>query len=269
MQLLWGEDRDLTLADLGTYFASATGRQWYDAAYGSDTQALDAEALLRLRHMAIDLMSRESDGMVFAKTHAPLMAWGDAPDQHLIPPDLTRGALYIVRNPLDIVPSAARHYGVSIDEMIDLMNAPGFASIGTAAHVPETIGPWHAHVRGWVAGTDKPLQPGQQVPQVLRYEDMVADPVATFSLVTRYLGIQVPRARLNRAIRRSSFEKLQSDEGRHGFAERSAHTDSFFTHGRPGVGRATMTADQIARVVEAHGSMMQRCGYETDLYGQG
>lgn len=269
MQLLWGEGQPLTLADLGTYFASATARQWYDAAHQSDTRAMDAAALLYLRHQAIGLMGRDAQGMVFVKTHSPLAAWGNGPNQHLIPPDLTRGALYIVRIPLDIVPSAARHYGVTIDEMIDLIASDDFSSAGSMAHIPEKIGSWSAHVNGWIAGTDKPLQPGEQVPQVLRYEDMFTDPLGTFSLATRYLGIQVPRARMNRAIRRSSFGQLQSDEMQHGFAERSSHTDSFFHHGRPGAGTAELSRDQVARVLETQGVLMRRCGYPTEQYGQG
>ncbi|MEQ8747061.1 sulfotransferase domain-containing protein [Pyruvatibacter sp.] len=267
MQLLWGEERSLTLADLGTYFASTTGRQWYDLAFGGDTSGLDASALLRLRHRALELMSEQSPNMVFVKTHAPLAAWGQATTQHLIPPDLTRGALYIVRNPLDIVPSAARHYGVSLDAMIDLMASDTFASDNTAAHVPERIGPWHAHLSRWIEGTDKPPQPGQQIPQVVRYEDMYTDTVNTFGLVTRYLGIKVPRARLNRAIRRSSFGVLQQQEAASGFAERSTHTDRFFNHGKPGSGAAQLSKAQIDRIIETQGKLMRRCGYSTDLDG--
>lgn len=269
MQLLWGESQNLTLADLATYFAGSSGRRWYDAAFGAQTVSLDEATLLRLRHKAIRLMAQETDGMVFVKTHAPLAAWGTGPDQHLIPPDLTRGAVYIVRNPLDIVPSAARHYGVGFDEMIDLMASDDFVSAGTGDHVPEKIGSWNAHVKGWTAGTDKPLQPGEQVPQVVRYEDMVSDPLGTFSLITRYLGIQVPRARMNRAIRRSSFSALQQDERQNGFAERSSHADGFFTIGKPGAGLAELNNRQIARVVQTQGEMMRRCGYPTDHYGHG
>lgn len=269
MQLLWGESQPLMLADLGRYFASATGRQWYDAAYQADTRQLDAAALLHLRHTAIDLMARDAEGMVFVKTHSPLAAWGNTPEQHLIPPDLTRGALCIVRNPLDIVPSAARHYGVGFDEMIELMASDDFGTQGSDTHVAETISSWSRHVEGWTAGTDRPLQPGQQVPQILRYEDMFSDPVNTFSLVTRYLGIKVPRARMNRAIRRAAFDQLRGDERQHGFVERSSHTDNFFHHGKPGAGAAELSEQQVARVVEAHGDMMRRCGYLTDEYGQG
>ena len=269
MQLLWGESQNLTLADLATYFAGSSGRQWYDAAYEGPTSSLDEAALLHLRHKAIRLMARDTDGMVFVKTHSPLAAWGTRPDQHLIPPDLTRGAVYIVRNPLDIVPSAARHYGVGLDDMIDLMASEDFVSAGSESHVPEKIGSWSAHVNAWTAGTDKPLQPGDQVPQVVRYEDMVADPLAAFSLVTHYLGIQVPRARMNRAIRRASFSALQQDERHNGFSERSGHTEGFFTNGKPGAGLVDLSEKQILRIVKTHGETMRRCGYPTDQYGHG
>lgn len=269
MQLLWGEEQPLALADLATYFAGSSNRQWYDAAFAAPTASLDEGALLHLRHKALRLMAQDTDGMVFVKTHSPLAAWGSRPDQHFIPPDLTRGAVYIVRNPLDIVPSAARHYGVGLDEMIDLMASDDFASAGTNDHVPEKIGSWNTHVKGWTARTDKPLRPGEQVPQVVRYEDMVSDPLGTFSLITRYLGIQVPRARMNRAIRRSSFSALQQDERANGFVERSSHTDGFFTVGKPGSGLAELNDKQVARVVQTQGEMMRRCGYPTDHYGHG
>ncbi len=36
--------------------------------------------------------------------------------------DLTAGAIYVVRNPLDVCLSVADHYGASVDEAIRMMN---------------------------------------------------------------------------------------------------------------------------------------------------
>ncbi len=42
----------------------------------------------------------------------------------IIQMDLTAGAIYVVRNPLDLVISLADHYGVDIDKAIEVMSDP-------------------------------------------------------------------------------------------------------------------------------------------------
>jgi hypothetical protein len=77
----------------------------------------------------------------------------------------------------------------------------------------------------------------------------------------RFLGLKVPRKRLERAIARSSFRVLQEQERRHGFKEKSEFAERFFREGKSGEWRRLLTPEQIDRVVTAHSLQMKRFGY--------
>ncbi|MFX9123758.1 sulfotransferase domain-containing protein, partial [Acinetobacter baumannii] len=68
----------------------------------------------------------------------------------------------------------------------------------------------------------------------VRYEDMLEKPLPTFTKVTRFLGLPAGRARIEKAIRFSSFDVLKAQEQRTGFVERSRRADAFFRAGRAG-----------------------------------
>ena len=71
-----------------------------------------------------DLTALDST-LVFVKTHNALILVEDAP---LITPEVTAGAIYIVRDPRDIAVSFSRHRGRSIDDTIAFMADPEAAT---------------------------------------------------------------------------------------------------------------------------------------------
>src|SRR3546814_8801236 len=65
----------------------------------------------------------------------------------------TLGVIYIVRDPRDVVVSAADHYGLTIDQAIEMMadhRARGRGTPGNTVH--ELMGRWSEHVRSWTGG---------------------------------------------------------------------------------------------------------------------
>jgi hypothetical protein len=110
------------------------------------------------------------------------------------------------------------------------------------------------HVDSWT--TQK--RPGLAV---LRYEDMLADPVKAFGGLTSFLGLNPPRARLERAVERSSFKALRAQEDKKGFKEKSPHAQKFFREGRANQWRDLLTQSQVDKVVDTNKEMMQRFGY--------
>ena len=49
--------------------------------------------------------------------------------------EFTAGAIYVVRNPLDVALSYAHHLGATLDDIIDLMGRTGFESPASATLV--------------------------------------------------------------------------------------------------------------------------------------
>jgi hypothetical protein len=168
--------------------------------------------------------------------------------------DVTAGAIYIVRNPLDVTLSFADHYGLDIDGAIARMADETSVTGISPKHAPAVITSWSKHVESWTG------QPNPQL-HVMRYEDMLAKPVKTFGKLCKFLGLDVPHPRLMKAIKFSSFKTLQKLEADKGFTERSDFSEKFFRKGEAEQWRKELTAEQVQRICELHETQMRRFGY--------
>ena len=169
---------------------------------------------------------------------------------------VTRGAVLIVRNPLDVTVSYAHHNGVSIERCIEIMEDPEHALLTgvRSDRLGERLGTWRAHVAGWLEVSAFPVH-------LMRYEDMVADPVPTFRAAARFVGLPSDEKAVAAALEKVRFSRLQEQEGREGFAEKSPRASSFFRKGQVGDWRNHLSAEQVARVVRRDAAVMTRLGY--------
>jgi hypothetical protein len=67
----------------------------------------------------------------------------------MIPEKFTRSAIYVMRNPLDMVLSYARHYGIENAEATGLICHTDNANAPTDRTVAEFLGSWSDHVESW------------------------------------------------------------------------------------------------------------------------
>jgi hypothetical protein len=236
------------LSDLTVGDGQAHWYQEFDPRPASQYSVADVQ---RMRPLVQRKIASLSPGSVLVKTHNALME----DDGHaLIDFDVTVGTIYIVRNPLDVVISWSHHLGKPVDEIIDFMNMDGAQSANTDANVYELHGSWRQNVMSWTQHPNPQLL-------VVRYEDMLETPLKTFAAVARFLGIDPPRARLDKAIKLSSFRVLQEQERQQGFRERSPHAAAFFREGRAGQWRKALSPEQVRRMVEPNREQMERFGY--------
>ena len=177
---------------------------------------------------------------VFVKTHNASVKFLGYPMMHQ---DLTAGAIYIVRNPLDVCISLSHHYGTDLDTTINILADPSIGSKTNDKIVYEVHKSWSIHVDSWT----NPPRPGLAV---LRYEDMLNNPIKSFGGLTQFLGLNPPRKRLERAIERASFKTLRRQEDEKGFKEKSPFAQKFFREGRAGQWRELLTQPQIDKLVE-------------------
>lgn len=196
-------------------------------------------------------IGRLSTDDVFVKTHNAHVEFDGKPMIHM---DLTAGAIYIVRNPLDVCISLADHYACSLDESIRILADDTSGTPSGDQLVFEMHRTWSVHVFSWTK------EPGPWL-HVVRYEDMLNKPMVAFSRVTRFLGLNSPRDRIERAIKASSFESLRAQEDARGFRERSYKAEKFFRVGKAGQWRERLTKAEIERVVDNHKVQMERFGY--------
>lgn len=225
----------------------------YERISGRPASTLTGADFNHLRPQVHRRFAKAREGPVFVKTHSVLALMGNVPT---ITPEVTAGAIYVVRNPLDVVVSYAAHNALGIDTAIDLVCLDSFRVPAGSGQVPQFIGDWSAHVQSW---RDAPGLPRV----VLRYEDMVAHPATAFESVIAFLKLPRDRRKLKRAIRNSAFPVLAAQESAAGFRERPPPAERFFRRGRSGGWRDALTPDQVARLVDHHRAMMTDLGYLT------
>ena len=237
--------------------AIAAARGWLDEVLGFDTADLPPGDVELLRPH-VYRWSRHSPGIAYHKIH-DAYTW-TAAGEPLVSREGTLGAIYLIRNPLDVAVSLAHHWQCSIDQTIDRMGSPdtmlALGRTGMAAQVRQRLLTWSGHVGSWVEA------PGLRC-EVVRYEDMLTDPLPTFTRAAAFLGLPTDPEHVARAIRFSEFRELARQEAQHGFEERRPGMDRFFRHGRRDGWQGILTRNQVARLLADHGRTMRRFGYAT------
>ncbi len=250
--LILDEPEPLELKRINEVCSSEPNEVWFKPFAKGEVSAFSERRIAALRVKAQDRAAQLNKNIILMKTHS---LYGRDHGYPTISVKASVGVIYIVRDPRDVVISAADHYGLTIDQAIEMMNdkkARGRGMAGSTVH--ELMGSWSDHVRSWTGWKHTPLL-------VLRYEDMLADPYGQLGGVARKVGITLDEARIRRAVEFSSFEKLQAQEAETGFVEKSVNSQRFFRSGRAGTWRETLTADQAAAIERHHAEQMRRFGY--------
>lgn len=242
----------LHLEEISKVAVSDADIRWYQRYLDKPADEFTDQDFAKLRPKVHRDMSKAGSGPVFVKTHSVVGTWCDVP---LVTKECTAGAIYVVRNPLDVCVSAAAYFGLGIDATIDWMGDKE-ASVGEPERGlgRQIISSWSHHVYSWTSQPGLPLM-------LMRYEDMMQEAPKTFGTLARFLGLNPPHTRLDRAIEFSSFETLHRLEQEHGFRERGSSKHAFFRSGRTDQWREVLSRDQVERLVKGHRGQMMRFGY--------
>jgi len=196
----------------------------------------------------------EKEGIIsYKKTHdAYTQNHEGAP---LFPEDISKCAVYFVRNPLDVCVSYANHSAGKIEKTVEfVLNENSSLAGKKQGQLRQVLMSWRSHVQSWKNQSAIPVH-------FVRYEDMLQKPVETFGGIIRFLGLEYEEERLERAICHSDFKQLQQMEQTNGFRERLQQTEQFFWKGKIGNYREYLSAEQIQRIVEYNFDTMKVFGY--------
>lgn len=241
----------------------ASSRHIFDEAVGIASGDLTYEEVNRYRPDAYIHFAESHSETIYCKIHD---AYTYLPNgRPLFPTEVTYGAIYIVRNPLDVAVSYSNHTGSEIDMTIQLMGDHRYCLAmdygGQPLQLPQRLHSWSDHVVSW-----------RDAPNLnrifVRYEDMMSQPVETFSSVARFLSADTQLDANNmeqicRAIEFSRFDVVRSQEEQHGFQERPFAAKRFFRSGKSGAWRESLTSAQVDRIIADHRTVMRECGYLT------
>lgn len=215
------------------------------------TTDLPLEDICAIRPLVQAQMAAEAPATIFVKTHNlqgeykgyPLHNW-----------QVSSGAIYVVRNPLDVAVSLKHYFDYSYDEAIAYMAETMAGTPNEVENVPQVISSWSQHVASWT-------QEGGNNMLTLKYEDMLANPQRSFRKIESLLGFKKDVKRLAKAIRFSSFKQLKQQEVNSGFAEKHENAGQFFRQGRGEQWREALTDTQINKIIADHREQMQRFKY--------
>lgn len=226
-------DSPVSINDLATG-TIASGREWIDSVAGFDTADLYPAEIARLRPAVYRWTSQTTKSHGYYKIHDACERVPGPGAEWLICAEATAGALYLIRNPLDVAISYANHNNCTIDEAIAKMANPAHClardrSRKLKNQTEQRLLTWSAHVESWVDCPDIDVA-------VIRYEDMQTAPMETFTRAARFLGLDAGEDAIDKAIRFSDFRILHAQETETPFKERPPASDAFSARARPGIG---------------------------------
>ncbi len=176
----------------------------------------------------------------------------------LVPADISLGALYLVRNPLDVAISFANHHGISLNKMIPLMAKSTYALSdsfkGIRKQLKQKLLTWGEHYESWAKQQAIPVL-------VIRYEDMKAEPLKTFRKIVDFFNLDKTNEQIQEALHACEFDKLKKAEQKTGFTEKNKSGGAFFHKGKTGSWREELSPEQVEILLHDHKKVMLNLNY--------
>ena len=152
----------------------------------------------------------------FVKTHSGCM---QLKNQKFLDFKTTLGAIYIVRDPRNVVTSYAKHYQKSNEEASFDLISDLTLGVNSKTHPPTYVGTWGSNYQSW-----KRLETTERY-LLIRYEDMLADPEKILLKVLNFIynlsksKFLIDKIKLKNVLYSTKFEKMEKLEKEIGFHE--------------------------------------------------
>jgi len=160
----------------------------------------------------------QSKNITFFKTHNALCKINE---NRFTNSENTLGAIYIIRDPRNIITSIAHHYQISKEDALNFMmdEKKGiFSKVDNRYIAFQLLFSWILNQKSWVENKNFPVL-------TIRYEDLQSETFTTFKKVLDFINNltnskkSIDRDKAKEAIRNCDFEKLKKLEKEKGFAE--------------------------------------------------
>ena len=235
----------------------ASSRFMLDEALGYSSSDLTSKQVESLRPLADEYWARKNENWRYRKVHDAYNYLSNG--QPLLFNQAVEGAIYIVRNPLDVCISLAHYLGhkdidMSIEQMADSQFVFCNSTTDQNVQLQQLLRNWSEHVSSWATARDFPVH-------IVRYEDMLQFPSTTFRAIVDFLKLPYSQADIDSSIASCSFEKLQKAEQEYGFKERCNSSSPFFREGKSDEWKNILSKEQYQRVVAVHHCIMKQFGY--------
>ena len=193
----------------------------------------------------------------FVKTHSAMCTIGPYKFTSL---RNTKGGVYMVRDPRDVIVSLSDHMGLDHEQTYHHMSSSynyEYPSSGDKRYEKSLMGSWSDHYKSWKNYKSCKIL-------IIKYEDMVLDELNTFTKVLNYLneidGTKFNNNKLAKALKQTQFKELQKLEKSEGFSEKGKG-ELFFRKGKIGGWKDEVSSKIINKIEKLFKSEMEELGY--------
>ena len=175
----------------------------------------------------------------------------------------TLGAIYVVRDPRNVVTSFAHHYQVDIDEATECLLNEKFWNYKNEKLPKTFLSSWKQNYNSWKQLNNKVL--------FIKYEDLIKNKKTVLLKVFKFFGslgpkIDLDMVKLNKVIKSTQFEKMQDMETKEVFHESIVDKESgkkrpFFNLGPKNDWKKTLSNENREKIEEAFKEEMLELGY--------
>ena len=179
------------------------------------------------------------------------------------------GAIYIVRDPRNVITSISNHYQISIEDAFQFMKDEkrGIINKKDGRYLGfQAVWSWSINQKTWVENNLFPVL-------VIKYEDLLKETYNTFRKVIEFINKISNSSKIfnkskgKNSIKNTSFEKLQRMENDHGFAEAMNKKGTnkkikFFNLGQKNNYKNLLSQDLIIKMNEFYKEELIKFNYE-------
>jgi len=163
---------------------------------------------------AQDRLNLFNDRTIFFKTHNALCTVENNPFTNKFN---TRAAIYIVRDPRNVITSLTHHYSLNIKESLDFITDKKRIVVNDHdVGIASFLGDWAENYKSWRNLNFAPLL-------IIKYEDLITDAKKTFILIlnflSKFMNIKIDNKKIENVINSCSFDRLAEKEEAEGFKE--------------------------------------------------
>ena len=225
--------------------------QMYNMIAGYKIDPSDIMLTLKMREMVLRGIVANDADINFVKSHnMRQIVFG----HDMIPKYYTRSAIYIMRNPLDLTLSYARHFRMTNTAVAEAIGRRDNATAPDQSTVAQFLGNWSDHVKSWTITLGYPVF-------VLRYEDLISKPNDHFSKLLKFIGLEPDAERVEKAIQFSTFKELRRQEDETGFLEKPPDSSKFFAKGNSGQWKNDLDPEIVKKIRTDHRRVMKKFNY--------
>ena len=210
----------------------------------------------------------QKERIQFLKTHSYLFNINNNPFTDL---NNTLGAVYIVRDPRNVVTSYAHHNSISIKETADRMiNSIHYGGNLESEHVSDRtkvyLGSWRSNYNSWKSFKS----PGKYL--LIKYEDLVNKKeeklleILKFIHKLKNINFSVDKKKLKNVIESTEFENMKNLEKKEGFIEskidpKTGQKIPFFNLGAKNIWKNILEDEVREKIENSFKEEMKELGY--------